>query len=525
MTGPRNADGVDDFFVGIGDINSGFLPPTKPAITAMANALTPASSAESSPSPKTPGDIPSTEEGLGQQTKLFKEILENRPLAKLEEERGFEPDEAEAPNGGGTKVQDGEPEVNMKPAEEGESDAAAPSSSTKDTPKGEEDGPASPKKEEKAVVSKADEHHHLRHRKQFLNVNDHELKRVEDILTEIHAEFYDAYDSRSPGSTAMPLQCDVPLLIGEIKDRVLSGCVIVFTGVIAINQKPQDSDIWQQAETFGAQCQVDLDERVTHCVIGSIGTEKMRRAARMPNVQIVWLAWLQTSIAFWKREPEGPFRPQIPRMDTPPKPEDKAPEAMQIDPEDIERDAEDFKAAWDDAAQAELDELINGDDDDDWSSSSDGEGEGDAEKEKNDRKRAASRSPSRWSRENTPSRSILSRGPSPGPPKHVRYADDENQPLEDVREPQPDDIPSFPAKKKQKVLMLDAPSDDDDIPEANRMVYKPRPGDGVSEEKSAAEGADGSSGASRSTEAGDQASSDTEPDDFAKMLEEQLAEE
>lgn len=521
---------TDDFFVGIGDINGGFLPPTKPAVTAMANILTPASSTASSPSPKTPSDIPSTEEGHDQQTKLFQEILENRPLAKLEEEQGFEPDD-EAANGEEKKENEkksGEPEAETKGAgdEEKKEDGAAASGPAEGSEKPKEDGPkkdgAPPPKSEDKAVSKHDEHHH-RHRRQFLNVNDHELKRVEDILTEIHTDYYDAYDSRSPGSTKMPLQCDVPLLIGEIKDQVLSGCVIVFTGVIAINQKPQDSEIWQQAEAFGAQCQVELDERVTHCVIGSIGTEKMRRASRMPHVQVVWLAWLQTSIAFWRREPEEPFRPQLPRIerpDTPPKPEDKVPDAMQIDPEDIEKDAEDFKAAWDDAAQAELDELINGDDDDDWSSS-DGE---DDEDKKNDRKRAASRSPEphRWSRENTPSRSILSRGPSPGPPKHVRYADDENQPLEDVREPQPGDIPSYPPKKKQKVLMLDAPSDDDDIPEANRMVYKPRPGDGLTGthedgvEKADGSQADGSDGP-------DPTSSDTETDEFARMLQAELA--
>lgn len=500
----------------------------------MANALTPASSAASSPSPKTPSDIPSTEEGLGQQTKLFQEILENRPLAKLEEEQGFEPDD-ETANGDEKEKHKAEPEVEMKPAgekaeEDGEKakedgdkgktvDGAAASSPAKGPEKPKEDGAPAPKSEEKAVP-KHEEHHH-RHRKQFLNVNDHELKRVEEILTEIHTDYYDAYDSRSPGSTKMPLQCDVPLLIGEIKDQVLSGCVIVFTGVIAINQKPQDSEIWQQAEAFGAQCQVELDERVTHCVIGSIGTEKMRRATRMPHVQVVWLAWLQTSIAFWKREPEDPFRPQLPRIDTPPKPEDKVPDAMQIDPEDIEKDAEDFKAAWDDAAQAELDELINGDDDSDWSSS-DSEDEGDKEKEKRKRQASRSSTPHRWSRENTPSRSILSRGPSPGPPKHVRYADDENQPLEDVREPQPGDIPSYPPKKKQKVLMLDAPSDGDDIPEANRMVYKPRPGDGITD-ADGADAADGKEGTDGSD--GPAGSSDTDGDEFARMLEAELAEE
>lgn len=498
--------------MGIGDINGGFLPPTKPAIAAMTNALTPAST-ELSPSPKSPGDIPSTEEGLANQSKLFDKIMESRPLAKLEEEQGTEPEEE--PNGAEGGNEDGSKDK-----------TASPDSSQATPTKSDENSTVKADKTEEKVNIK-EEHHH-RHRRQFLNVNDHELKRVEEILTEIYSDFYDAYDSRSPGAETMPLQCDVPLLIQEIKDQVLSGCVIVFTGVIAINQKPQDSEIWQNAEAFGAQCQVELDERVTHCVIGSVGTEKMRKASAMPGVHVVWLAWLQTSIAFWKREPEDPFKPHFPSgqsivpppeqrkdaLDSKPSPTAAATQGVQgmhIDPEDIEKDAEDFKAAWDDAAQAELDELMNGDDDDDWSSSEDE----DAKDDEGRPKRGASCSPSRWSRENTPSRSILSRGPSPGPPKHVRYADDENQPLEDVREPQPGDIPSFPPRKKQKVLMLDAPSEDDDIPEANKMVYKPRPGDGLT--PSVGGGSEGSEA--------EPASSDTEGDDFAKLLQHSLEED
>lgn len=45
--------------------------------------------------------------------------------------------------------------------------------------------------------------------------------------------------------------------------------------------------------------------------------------------------------------------------------------------------------------------------------------------------------------------------------------------MERVREPRPGEIVSYPPRKKRKLLMLGAPSDDDDIPEANKMVYRP----------------------------------------------------
>jgi RNA polymerase II subunit A-like phosphatase len=84
------------------------------------------------------------------------------------------------------------------------------------------------------------------------------------------------------------------------------------------------------------------------------------------------------------------------------------------------------------------------------------------------------------SREETPS--------LPGTPskKRVRYADEEQLPLETFEEPSPNQyvpvslqvqqvltssIPS-PPKKKPKPLLLEAPSTDDDVPDANKFTYK-----------------------------------------------------
>jgi len=143
--------------------------------------------------------------------------------------------------------------------------------------------------------------------------------------------------------------------------------------------------------------------------------------------------------------------------------------------------------------------------------------------------------PSVWSRAATPGPSILSRAGTPGPsgePKHVRYADEENLPLEDVREPQPGDIPSFPPRKKPRLLV--APSPDDDVPEDHKMVYnanQPAWAGGMGEGAEAKAGAEvpasQESNASHASDAPSTAPTETddEDDEFARMLQDSLADE
>lgn len=85
-----NSGVTDDFFVGIGDINSSFLPPTPQAPpTTPPPAL--AASDASTPPPITPPaaaaeEGTSEEDGLLLQQKLLDQVSEARPLAKLQEE-------------------------------------------------------------------------------------------------------------------------------------------------------------------------------------------------------------------------------------------------------------------------------------------------------------------------------------------------------------------------------------------------------------------------------------------------------
>ena len=77
--------GVDDFFVGIGDINGSFLPPTSPnTLATNPNGSSPSPSADAA-SPTDSLTQPETS-SLIARVKLLDEVSEARPLAKLQEE-------------------------------------------------------------------------------------------------------------------------------------------------------------------------------------------------------------------------------------------------------------------------------------------------------------------------------------------------------------------------------------------------------------------------------------------------------
>lgn len=99
---------------------------------------------------------------------------------------------------------------------------------------------------------------------------------------------------------------DSQSIIPEMKAFVLENCHIVFSGVIPRHVKPQNSLEWQQAEIFGAECQLDVTSQTTHCVIRSEGTEKAFRAAAMGK-SVVLLPWFEQCIALWSKIDETPY--------------------------------------------------------------------------------------------------------------------------------------------------------------------------------------------------------------------------
>ncbi|KAM3579041.1 CTD phosphatase Fcp1 [Umbelopsis sp. WA50703] len=129
--------------------------------------------------------------------------------------------------------------------------------------------------------------------------NDQELDKILEILQTVHRRFYDQYDTamkKSPGSRILP---DVTTLLPELKAKVLEGTVILFSSVIPLGQDPEQSDIWRLAVSFGAQCTPELTGRVTHVVAGKAGTQKVNAARKHAHIRIVRVEWLLDSTAKW----------------------------------------------------------------------------------------------------------------------------------------------------------------------------------------------------------------------------------
>ncbi|WVR07840.1 hypothetical protein IAU60_004883 [Kwoniella sp. DSM 27419] len=500
-----------DFFIGIGDINSSFLPKNKspPAPSSASSAATVPSSATvdpvldspsttmsttsdlSTPPPTTPSDEPSVEDGLLLKTKLLDELSESRPLAKMQQELE-----------GGGEVATGEEEsgVDRDPLELGDTlTAKLQQASSLDGDRVAERSTTPPQSPPKA-------------RKPLLNPNDYELDRVQGILREVHERFYSAFDELDSWDpkTSLPMSCDVEFIIPELKARVLDGCQLVFSGLIPQMVPPERTDIWQTAETFGALCSSSVSPKITHCVTATLNTEKTYLTSRVPGAKVVWASWFWDSVALWQKQPEIKYLARNDRVEA--RDQEEAPSTRPTTPAVIEsadpndEDMDDDEAVgfgWDEGADKEWEDFMAEEDDD-----------------------------------VTDTESVRSAGSAPSTPskKRVRYADEESLPLEDFKDPSPTH-PDDPPAKKRKPLLLEAP-DGDEVPPENRFQYVPRGAfKGKGKEEDGGSGEDVVSGLHTigpGDDEGDQTASEAEAggeghseggddDEFAMMLMDSLA--
>ncbi|TBU49309.1 hypothetical protein BD309DRAFT_947794 [Dichomitus squalens] len=321
-----------DFFVGIGDINSAFLPKLEPLAPAVPPPPPPTTAAVDADSGDDEGDVtlvvpnddddeddndndaedtdaeddvleasdrPSSppaddelseaqkDEMLSANTLALEAQVEERPLAKkqealLETANG----EAEAESSGAS--------VGGADGQNGHAPAVAAAAGQQE-------------RKERPV------------RKALLKNDDKELDRVQQILELVHERFYAAYEARrreegaqSPRKKAgrrhdAPVEYDVRTIIPRIRMDTLAGVHILFTGVIPLNQRPETAEIWKTATAFGAQCHTDLGKHITHVVTNKDNTQKVDAARRYADVRIVWLNWLTDSLALWQRQDETPY--------------------------------------------------------------------------------------------------------------------------------------------------------------------------------------------------------------------------
>ena len=305
-----------DFFVGIGDINAGFLPkkqdipsPSKPETKSTTNGKSEdeerAVNGENVEETDTPTDTTALQQVVAMndptmqevQTKVQEETivsqLEQKPLLKLQQQL----DEKD----GVTTTPQTEPPATQNTDSDSSSDS---------------DSSNSPKAKARHSIFRND---------------DDELFHLEKSLRLVHDRFFAEYDKKrkvaSPktgrvaqlsGKGKAPLADttiepdtlnyvpDVKRIMPAMKDRVLDGVTIAFSGVLPLGVDIQTADISIWARSFGATITDKVTRDVTHVVAARVGTQKVKTAVKK-NIKVVGTDWLMRSIQRWKKLDERPF--------------------------------------------------------------------------------------------------------------------------------------------------------------------------------------------------------------------------
>ncbi|KAI9722835.1 MAG: Carboxy-terminal domain (CTD) phosphatase [Chrysothrix sp. TS-e1954] len=301
-----------DFFTGIGDINSSFLP-KKEELTAKQNKAAAVAAPEHKMDVLEHQQVHESIEtnGNGQGSDLTNGDLPNGDESALEhmvsmQESSETPDTQQEEQDEALAAQ-----LNDRPLlrqqklleEEAEDDFS-------------ENGDA------ETVLTEVDRSNSPRLRHHLLKDDDTELQRIEEELTNIHNRFYALYEQNvasSSGGRVAQLKGakalkrspdDALLVVPDVKDVIkpfsiepLKGAHLVFSGIVPLGTSVHDSQFARKATHLGATVSTSIEAHTTH-VVARHGdpTSKMREAARNPEIKIVSSDWLFDSYVSWNQK-------------------------------------------------------------------------------------------------------------------------------------------------------------------------------------------------------------------------------
>uniref|UniRef100_A0A0A9DFH9 protein-serine/threonine phosphatase n=1 Tax=Arundo donax TaxID=35708 RepID=A0A0A9DFH9_ARUDO len=102
-------------------------------------------------------------------------------------------------------------------------------------------------------------------------------------------------------------EADVRSILASEQRRILAGCRIVFSRIFPVGEaNPHLHPLWQTAEQFGAVCTNQIDDRVTHVVANSLGTDKVNWALANGRF-VVHPGWVEASALLYRRANELDF--------------------------------------------------------------------------------------------------------------------------------------------------------------------------------------------------------------------------
>nr|GMD74061.1 RNA polymerase II C-terminal domain phosphatase-like 3 [Ipomoea batatas] len=102
-------------------------------------------------------------------------------------------------------------------------------------------------------------------------------------------------------------EADVRNILSTEQRKILAGCRILFSRVFPVGEaNPHLHPLWQSAEQFGAVCTNQIDDKVTHVVANSLGTDKVNWAFSTGRF-VVHPGWVEASTLLYRRANEIDF--------------------------------------------------------------------------------------------------------------------------------------------------------------------------------------------------------------------------
>ncbi len=341
-----------DFFVGIGDINSSFLPKKQ--------EIKPTPKADR-PEDAKPGESSSEGQDTSKPDKKIEDNVENGALTATEGKEASALEQLVAMGGGDDPVvreiqSKGQEEtiaaqveekpllqmqklLDAKDQAEAEAAAAVTDSAGNETMTNGDTQHSKPESETSSSSSEATEPTPplppkpppARH--SLLRDDDRELASLSVRLEAVHAAFYNEYDRQRLGqkggrvaalsgkgrkiqlqtdsstledASDLLLVPDIKSVMPQMKNRVLSDVVIVFSGVLPLETDVQAADISLWAKTFGATIAEKVGRKVTHVVAARAGTSKVKQGIKR-GIWVVGTQWLIDCMTGWKRVKEDDY--------------------------------------------------------------------------------------------------------------------------------------------------------------------------------------------------------------------------
>ncbi|XP_024362469.1 uncharacterized protein [Physcomitrium patens] len=124
------------------------------------------------------------------------------------------------------------------------------------------------------------------------------LSSASGVIDRIHKNFF---------SNKRLREVDVRAILAAEQRRVLDGCRVLFSRIFPVGEaNPHLHPLWRLAEQFGASCCLHINDKVTHVVAISLGTDKVNWAAATGR-PVVRPAWLEASAILYRRANEQDF--------------------------------------------------------------------------------------------------------------------------------------------------------------------------------------------------------------------------